>query len=319
MRDRPHALNHRRFPRPQAHDSHVAIGTEDGMNGRRGTWWRSAALMMTIAVGTGTAGAQTIMTPKDDGAVLRARLAPVMDPPGRAMPADVAGLDAMVQARSFIPLGNRLMAPKDLAAIDLDLNWMQARLFEGAGFFVAYSYMRALWALGTHVPADQGEGLKQNAAAMFLYTLSLASVDGSRCGDVTAPGHRQDQLFRQDADVLAYLRGLPPPRRAQVGTIAVSIESATAGVRRDDPVLCSGGMEEMEAGLKGNGKAPLRQVPNAPGVAGKTYAVPPSPAYRPRYVADAVAEPKRVAARQALPTMLTRLLAAPGGGGTAPP
>ncbi len=281
------------------------------MGAMAGKWaarWLMALCAATLIFEVPAAG-QTVMAPAQDGATLRARLAPVLDPPGRAMPVDAAALDAMIQRHAFLALGDRLMGGKDMTTIDHDLNWMQARLFQGGGFFVGFAYMRALWQLAGAMPEAQSAGLKQNAAAIYLYDLGLTAVDGPRCADPSAPEHCRDQLLQTDRAILDYLRGLPLADRMRIGTIAVSIEAATASVRGDDYVLCSGGLDQIAAGLKANGKKSLPQVPGAPGRVGKTYAVPPPPDYTPRFVPVAVAAPKQAVARRELPVMLTRLLA----------
>jgi len=255
-----------------------------------------------------TVGGPAVAAPSLDAATLRARLVNVMDPAGRALPADAANLDRMVREREFIKLVDRLHATRDPAGIVLDFNWEQARVFQGAGFLVVYAYLDGLWRAGNALPGDSGEGLKGTAAMMLLYDASLIAVDGTRCADPSAPEHRRDQLFAQNRPLLDYLRGLPVAARMNYGSIALDIESATAGVRQPDYVLCSGGLDEIGAGLAAQGKRPLRQMPNAPASIGKTYAVPAAPGFVPKFVEAKIWQPKQVAARQALPAELTRLL-----------
>lgn len=231
-----------------------------------------------------------------------------MNPPGRPMPADVVELDHMLHDGDALRLTKRLASPPAGATVDLDLNWEQARLFDGAGLMIGLGYTARLWQVAAALPPQQGEGIRQSAAMMFLYSYDLIAVDGVRCGDPSAPVHRRDQLFTEYRPIFDYLRSLPIAVRMQLGTISLGIEAATAKVRKNDPVLCRGGLDEIRAGLAAQGAKPLSRRPNAPGTVGKTYAVPSPPEFAPTYVEDAVAAPKQVAARQALPAMLTQLL-----------
>jgi len=265
-----------------------------------------------LAALSSPAVSQVVTAPQADSATLRARLAPQMALPGRPMPADAGDLDAMLQRKDFGRLAERLRAARQAQAIQLDLNWEQTKLYDGAGFLIAYAYMHDLWRLGFALPSSSGEGLKQAAGMMFLYSLALVELDGPKCADATAPGHRADQLISQNQPILAYVRTLPRTTRMQMGTIALGIEAATGPVRKNDEVLCGDGLTAISEGLKSNGSKPLQQLPNAPGTIGKTYAVPPAPGYRPQFVGEDVWRPKQAAARQSLPATLTKLLTLPG-------
>ena len=63
----------------------------------------------------------------------------------------------------------------------------QAKLYDGAGFIVAFAYMNDLWRLGAALPPASGDGLKRSATMMFLYSFALITVDGPQCADPTAP------------------------------------------------------------------------------------------------------------------------------------
>ena len=252
---------------------------------------------------------ETVVAPQLDGATLRARLAGTMAPEGRAMPADVRDLDAMMASGDVARLTARLRSAHVAHDIDLDMNWEQSRIYDGAGFIVAYAYMNDLWRFGSAMPPPAGEEIKQSAAMMFLYIYDLATIDGPRCADVSAPGHRVDQLISQNRPLIAYLGSLPRADRMQLGTVSLDIEAATFPFRKDDAVLCSGGLAQITGGLQAQGDKPLPQVPNAPGTIGKTYAVPSAPDYKPGYVSAEAWRPKAAAARAMLPASLTRLLA----------
>ncbi|WP_217429808.1 hypothetical protein, partial [Sphingomonas bacterium] len=248
---------------------------------------------------------------------LRARLSRAIV--GQPMPTDVAALDAMVARDDGAALSRRLAGVSDGAQAELDLNWERDRLFNGAGFLVAFAYMTDLWRVGTALPGRQGDQIKQSAALYFVYAIDLVRLDGVRCADATAPEHRRRQLFAQNQPLVAFLRGLPRSTRMTIGSLSLAWESATATRRRDDPVLCADGMESMTAGLKAAGDAPLRHVPNAPGTFGRTYAVPPAPGYRPRFVPAAQSMAEQADRRRALPAYLTSFLTVPGDSASVPP
>lgn len=262
--------------------------------------------------------AQVVTTPQLDGAVIRARLAPTWAQPGRTFPKDAADLDAMLAQKDVGRLTARLRAANKADEVLLDLNWEQTQLFNGAGFIIAYAYMVDLWRLGSVLPGPNGDQMKQTAAMLFLYSVDLVTLDGPRCADPSAPGHRQDQLFMQNKALIDYIRSLPRATRMTLGTVSLDVELATAAVRSNDDVLCSGGLAQITQGLKAQGDKPLPQVPNAPGTFGKTYIVPLAPGYKPEFNNTNVWQPKQMAARQKLPENLTRLLTLPTDEQTAP-
>ena len=239
------------------------------------------------------------------------RLQPTMAPTGRSLPTDAATLDAMYVKGDFAALATRLSSRTDPREVALDLNWEQARMFDGGGFLVAYLYMTDLWRIGSADAGLGGDGLRQTAAMMMTYTLALVRLDGTKCVDVSAPAHRRDQLFARNAPVLRYLGTLPRATRMELGTVALAIEKATDPVRGADAVLCRGGLDEIIAGLKQQGDHPLQQARRSPEAPGKTYLVPSDPNFAPRFLEQTDWQPKRAAARAALPEELTRFLAVP--------
>lgn len=268
----------------------------------------AALALACLACPIRQAASQTVAPARADGDRLRARLALTMAPPGRPMPADESGLDAMLARGEMATLTARLRSARSLQDASLDLNWEQKQIFDGAGFMLSYAYMYDLWRVGFALPGEDGDGLKQAAAMMFLYSLDLIEVDGPRCDDVSAPAHRRDQLLGQNRSIVAYLQALPREKRSSAGSLSLDIESATAPSRKDDAVLCSGGLAEMREGLDANGGASLKRVPSAPGTGGEAYAVPPPVGFRPKFVGADVWRPKAEAARAALPSSLDRLL-----------
>ena len=227
------------------------------------------------------------------------------------MPKDVADLDAMLLHKDYMRLTDRLKSANTAQDVGLDLDWEQTRVFDGAGFLVAMGYMTDLWRLGSALPPPDKDQLKQSAAMMFLYQLDLIVIDGARCDDVSAPGHRRDQLVFQNQAMVQYLRALPRATRMNLGSVSLAIEAATGSGRRDDDVLCSGGMAQMNAALAAQGDKPLPELHASPEHFGGTYAVPPAPGFKPQFVNPAVSGPRQVAARRDMPAALTRFLTVP--------
>lgn len=259
-------------------------------------FWGAALALVPMFV-----EAQSVTPPQLDPATLRARLAHTMDPPGRAMPSDAANLDALLSQKSDLVLRQRLQAANKASDIVLDMNWEQEKVYDGANWLVSYAYMIDAWRLGSAMNSPEGEELKQTAAMFFLYTLAVAIVDGPKCSDASAPGHRVDQLLNNNRQIAQYLIGLPRADRMALGSMAIGIEAATASVRSDDEVLCGGGAVQIAHDVAAQGDKPLQEVPNASGAVGKSYEVPSAPGYKLGFVSAEQWRPKQIQARQGLP------------------
>jgi len=233
---------------------------------------------------------------------------------GAPMPRDAAALDQMLAGKQFSALTVRLRDVTNGDDLVLDLNWERARIIDGAGFAVVYSYMYDLWRLGAALPPAAGVDVKQTAGAMFAYGIALVMLDGPRCADPSAPSHRLDQLRSQNLDLTKFIVGQPRAARMLMGTMALEFDQATATLRRSDDVLCGGGLDAINAGLLADGDKPLPEQPSAPGIIGRTFAVSPSPGYQPKFVGEAMWRPKQEAVRATLAATLTRLLTVPGDG-----
>lgn len=176
-------------------------------------------------------------------------------------------------AKDYAALVPRLRAVSTAADLELVLNWERARILDGGGFVIVYAYMSDLWRFGAALLPAPGDGLKQTAGAMFAYAVTLVALDGMKCEDASAPGHRRDQLLSQNPDLLRYVAAQPRAARMTMGTVALAFDAATRTLRRNDDVLCRGGMSEMTAGLKAQGDKPMEQAPSTPGMVGKTLPV----------------------------------------------
>lgn len=270
--------------------------------------WAALLGATAVALIPALAKAQSVAPPQLDAATLRARLAQTMAAPSRPMPSDAANLDALLSQKADLPLRQRLQAANKANDVLLDMNWEQEKVYNGTNWLISYSYMFDAWRLGSALNSPEGEELKKTAGMYFLYTLAVAVVDGPKCSDSSAPGHRVDQLINNNRQIGQYLISLPRADRMALGSMAVGMEAATASVRPDDEVLCGDGAAQMAHDLAAQGTKPLQQVPNAPGTVGKSYEVPSAPGYKPGFVSADQWRPKQAQARQDLPATLTRLL-----------
>jgi hypothetical protein len=227
------------------------------------------------------------------------------------MPANVADLDAALKAKDWAQLNRLHNEIKDANALLLMMNWEQVRSFDGAGgIFLSLRYMDDLWQLGSMMQAsnpDEASQLKGSAVMLGLYSYALIAVDGVKCTDPSAVGHRADQLMTRPAWTAAH--DIPDTMRTKMVEGIVLLERDTGSKRPDDDVLCMGGMTQMILSLGAMAKAGKEPtlVPNAPRMIGKTYEVPPAPATN-LFVAEETWRPAQEKRRAALPEELANLM-----------
>lgn len=218
-----------------------------------------------------------------------------------------AELDALFEAKDWGHLTAALYPPpNDGDSFGRNVNWLRSKLDAGAGFLMAYSYMRYLWILGETVKLeDPGKDPRVTAAVIALYAIELIAVDGPKCEDGTAPSHRMDQLRYQEPAVFAFLKSRPAELKEKLVAIAIAYEQRTAPIRKDDDVLCSGGMDQMRAGLE---RGTSKEVPTPPGQVGKTVAVTPPTDWVPKYLPPEAYTPKQTQARAGMRDNLLKLV-----------
>src|SRR5262249_9129927 len=133
----------------------------------------------------------------------------------------------------------------------------------------------------------------------------LILVDGMKCSDGTAPGHRLDQVFDIDAPILKFIWAKPQKLKEKIINGVVAYEKATAPLRQDDDVLCRGGMQEMMAGLV---EGTTQEVSTPAGQVGQSYAVQAPRSYAPGFAPPKEYLPLQAKARSLLKARLTKLL-----------
>jgi hypothetical protein len=168
----------------------------------------------------------------------RAALGPLMDPsPPRPMPADANRLDTLLLGHQYSALYQRLAAPEPPAAVKVDMNWVQSRLYRTGAILLAFAFVNDLWRYHLAAPTDKPDQTRQTAVIVGLYAEAVIEMDRLTCGPF-GPSRREAELRAQFPGVWAYGRTLPAATKsAMVGT-AIEMEAATAPVRRGDIVLC---------------------------------------------------------------------------------
>ncbi|BBU60932.1 hypothetical protein MSC49_08670 [Methylosinus sp. C49] len=182
------------------------------------------------------------------------------------------------------------------------LNWLQRKVVGGAEYFVVYAYMRELWNVGT---TTQLEVARRAAGTMALYAYALISIDGAKCQDQTAPGNRMTQLLSLNPSTFSFVKSQPAETRAEMIDMAIAAEKHTSSARRDDDLICRGGLEEYKAALEGGTQT---EVPNSTGHFGKTFQVAPPADWKPKFAPPEVYRPKQEIARNAMREALLKLI-----------
>ena len=97
------------------------------------------------------------------------------------------------------------------------VNWLKAKIEAGGGFLPVIFYARDLWGAGQSNPvADPDKDPRVTAGFMILYAYALILVDGMKCADNSAPGHRLDQVFEIDAPILKFIWAKPQKLKEKI-------------------------------------------------------------------------------------------------------
>jgi hypothetical protein len=249
---------------------------------------------------------QSVTAPAVTGAKAQAQLVSLAAK--TPQPADRSRLDDMLASGRFGELKARLAGVSDPPELLRDLNWEQRKVFDGSGYFTSWIYMNDLWRYASAPGIAGGEAFKARSAMMFLYNLAVIRIDAARCVDQSAPGHRFDQLLLENQGQVAALRSLPIAERVKLADEALTIEAATAPLRRDDTVLCGGGMASMMHALQATEEG--RKLAAKPlGSVSGAVALPADPTFRPAFAAPETWRPVSDSMRQKMPEYLQKVLA----------
>jgi hypothetical protein len=228
-----------------------------------------------------------------------------------------AALDALLAARDYSKLGQRIAGVRRQADLRSDLDWLKARMLEGNSAWIAMLYSRLLWVGASGLPEEHRRNLRQTAVMAAVYAMAAITVDGTRCGDRSAPAHRREQLMMEwNPEIWRFAATLTPEERDTIAALAVKIEQRTAA-RRDSigdvDFLCRAGMEETAYNLR---HGTQKEDPPKPGQIGRRIVLTGDGRYVPSQRPEAEWRKDAAAARTALPAQLAQLLnglAAPAG------
>jgi hypothetical protein len=214
-------------------------------------------------------------------------------------------LDALVAAKKWNELAEALAEVTDAEQFARKVDWLKAKVDAGGGLPLVLAYSQSLWDAGQSTPsADPDKDLRVTAAFMLLYTYALIAVDGVKCEDQSAPGHRLDQVLEMDVPILKFLKARPRKLKDKLIAGAINYEKFTAPLRQDDDVMCRGGLHEIMAGLE---HGTTHEEPATTGQAGQSIAVQAPPDYAPQFPAPKTYQPLQVKARSLLKSNMTVL------------
>ena len=188
-------------------------------------------------------------------------------------------LDALMQSRDWSGLRAAVRNFKDLKDVESGLNWLKVRTDTGAPFIIPMIYSETLWMIGS---AGKNEGLEISAAFMALYTIAVIRMDGMACADTTAPGHRMDQVVSSLREPLRYLAAVKSEEKKFGVKTVVQLEAFTAERRKaEDEIVCSGGLDQLKAGMDAN---ILGQPKTVPGQIGRVIDVGTPTGWKPSFL-----------------------------------
>lgn len=213
-------------------------------------------------------------------------------------------LNALMEAGDWPGLRAAVRNFNDPKSVGEGLDWLKVRTDTGAPFIIPMIYSETLWMLGS---AAKDEGLKGSAAFMALYTIAVIRMDGMACSDRTAPGHRMDQVAFSLGGPLRYFAGAKPEVKARSLKTIVALEAFTAAHRKaEDEIVCSGGLDQIKAGMDAQ---LLGEAKSVPGHIGKVVDVGTPKGWKPSFLPATTYGPNQAKFRGAdLYDYLSRLI-----------
>ena len=224
------------------------------------------------------------------------------------LPANAAELFALLSQRHYTELSQLFRNTNKFEEIMLNMNWQNSMMLLGASAFINFSYIANLDRISTALGEVRGVEPRKTAAMTWLYTYELILIDGVKCKDGSAPGHRKDQLLTTFPTVVKSIRTFSDEEIDTIVKTALKMESFTAPRRTDDDFLCRGGLAEMQAALAKYGNEATREVPTPQGGLGKTMEIRADPDYKPEFLDRMTYEPKQAEFRASMPEILSKFV-----------
>jgi hypothetical protein len=221
------------------------------------------------------------------------------------LPSD-AELDALVAARNWGALSTALSQATSGEPFTRKLEWLRSRIPDGGPSLLGFSAVRDTWRVGVNAKdPDPDKDSRIVAGMLTLYTYELILIDGAKCEDQTAPAHRVEQLLQFGGPALAYLKAQSHEIVAHIVDSAIALEKKTAPLRKEDDLLCRGGMEQMKVGLE---RGKQHEVTTPSGHIGKTTAVEAPPDWAPTFLPAEKYKPVQDKARADMKSALLQLV-----------
>jgi hypothetical protein len=233
-----------------------------------------------------------------------ATVSPAKDP----LPPNAAELGALLSQRNYTELGHLFRNTNKLDEIWLNMNWQKSMVLWGASAFMNFAYIADLDRVSTALGEARGVETRKMAAMIWLYTYELILIDGAKCKDVSAPGHRKDQLLTTFPNVVKSIQTFSDDEIDAITKTSLKIEGFTARRRADDDFLCRGGLAETQAALAKYGNEAMREVPTPLGGLGKTMEIRTDLDYKPEFVGKETWDPKQAEVRAAMPEILSKFV-----------
>ena len=233
---------------------------------------------------------------------------PATSPPS-LLPSDAA-LDKLLADRNWNQLTRDLYQPVTVPELSRKMLWLRSKILSGGGnggFLLALVYSRDLWSVGSTLNrTGLDSDFRLTSAIYLLYAFELAVIDGHKCEDRSAPNKHVDQILTARAPVLSYLKEQPADVKNKIVDTAVKFEQKTVPARKDDDLVCRGGLAEMQASLKAGKQQEGTAIP---GQIGKTIVVgPPPPDWTPKLVSPDAYLPLQEKARATIRERILKLV-----------
>jgi hypothetical protein len=219
-----------------------------------------------------------------------------------------ASLTKLLQSKDYGELTKLVLSPKSKEEFRSNLDWLSVRWQEGSTALVPFLYARLLEAATRGKADEQAAQLRGTALAAMLYVYGVASIDGARCGDRSAPTHRQDQMIEVFSELLKAARFMSFEMRQEAVGIAVGMERKTADARDaagDVEFFCRYGLEETQYNLK---YGTAQEVPARPGQFGRQVVLTGDGKYVPSTIAESIWRPIALKARAEMPNSVGKLV-----------
>lgn len=215
-----------------------------------------------------------------------------------------AVLDALLAAKDYKKLGTTIQSANRAADVRSDLDWLKDKMMSGETAYVTMLYARSLWTVSERVPERTQVQLRETAAMATLYAYAAIQIDGTRCGDRSAPAHRIQQLSAWNPEIWPFIGSLPEADKTMILKLVPALERHSA-VKRDRQgdveFLCRAGLEETTYDLQHGGS---REVAPKPGQIGRQVELYGDGKYKPSERPEAEWKPEAERRRAALPASL---------------